>query len=120
MLVQTGYYTDHGNAARPSAKLRHKYMGSYKVVKVISPVSYKLAFPASFKLHPVVHVSQLKKYKHTSSLSNKHSPPPPEIVEGKEEFEVEKILDKRKRYNRAEYLVKWKGYGNEDNFWLPY
>ena len=120
VLVRTGYYTDHGDAARPSAKLRNKYMGPYKVVKVISPVSYKLAFPANFKLHPVVHVSQLKKYKRTSILSEKHSPPPPEIVEGKEEFEVEKILDKRKRYNRAEYLVKWKGYGNEDNSWLPY
>lgn len=34
------------------------------------------------------------------------------MVENKKKsyYPVEKILDKRKRLNRVEYLVKWKGY----------
>ena len=31
------------------------------------------------------------------------------------EYQVEAILDKRIRGNRTQYLLKWKGYPNEDN-----
>ncbi|XP_078735834.1 uncharacterized protein LOC144949695 isoform X1 [Lampetra fluviatilis] len=36
-----------------------------------------------------------------------------------DEFEVEAILDWRVRRGRAEYLVKWSGYGAEENTWEP-
>ena len=37
-----------------------------------------------------------------------------------EEYEVEKILDKRQRTNGLEYLVKWKNFDDpEDNTWEP-
>jgi hypothetical protein len=39
--------------------------------------------------------------------------------EGEEEWAVEKIVDERKRGRRIEYLVKWVGYGDEENRWLP-
>ena len=36
-----------------------------------------------------------------------------------ENYEVEKIVDKRIMLGQIEYLVKWKGWGIEDNTWEP-
>ncbi len=46
---------------------------------------------------------------------------PPELVEGEEEFEVEDILAHRLvgPHKQPEFLVCFKGYGPEDDIWLP-
>ena len=50
----------------------------------------KVELPEAMKIHPVVNVSQVKKYH--SSLQR----PPPIEIDGEEEYEVEDILDHRK------------------------
>jgi hypothetical protein len=44
-------------------------------------------------------------------------PRPPTLIDGQEDYTVKKILNSRMRYNRLEYLVKWKGYNNSYNSW---
>ena len=44
-------------------------------------------------------------------------PLPPELVDGKEEYVVEKILTSRMFQRKLQYLVKWEGYGIEENTW---
>lgn len=41
------------------------------------------------------------------------------VVEGEEEFIVEGIIDSRIYRNKLQYLVKWEGYGPEENSWEP-
>jgi hypothetical protein len=43
--------------------------------------------------------------------------PPPDIVQGEEEYKVEVILDHRGGKCRGQYLVKWKGYPSLDVTW---
>ena len=53
-----------------------------------------------------------------------HSPnfqrPPPDLIDGVEEYKVEQILDSRchGRGRKVQYLVKWKGYPDSDNQWV--
>jgi len=40
-------------------------------------------------------------------------------AEPEEEYTVEKILDKRIRGGKTEYLIKWEGYPDSENTWEP-
>src|SRR6266487_2361292 len=51
-------------------------------------------------------------------LAIKTNPPLPEIVDNEEHYEVEEILDSRLHRNKLQYLVKWKGFGYEENSWM--
>ena len=55
----------------------------------------------------------------SSDLPN-YQCPPPDLVNGAKEYEVEKILDSWKfgRKQKLQYLVKWKGYPDLENQWV--
>uniref|UniRef100_A0A8C5WJ11 Integrase catalytic domain-containing protein n=1 Tax=Leptobrachium leishanense TaxID=445787 RepID=A0A8C5WJ11_9ANUR len=44
----------------PSMKLAPRYIGPYKILRRLNPVSYALALPPHFKIHNVFHVNLLK------------------------------------------------------------
>ena len=73
----------------------------------------KLDLPPALKIHPVINISLVKHYQGSQLL------PAPVEVEGQEEYELDSIVSHRKVKNRMQYLVKWKGYDDSENMWLP-
>ncbi|QRW23764.1 Transposon Tf2-7 polyprotein [Rhizoctonia solani] len=105
--------------SRPSHKLEHKRLGPYKVLEKIGRNSYKLDLPKSMKVHPVFNIALLHK-KPVDEYDRDPVPLPPVVTaDGEEEYTVERILDSKKVGRQVKYLVKWKGYGPEDNTWEP-
>ena len=103
-------------------KMLPKWIGPYKVTRQVGKVNYELDLPSNLRIHDVFHVSLLRLYLSPNGEAHVH-PPPPELIEGEEEFEVDRILDHQDRRLRKgttrEFLVKWTGYGPEHHTWEP-
>ena len=65
------------------------------------------------------HIEKLVPYVANEISGREDTRPPPIKIEGNEEYEVQEILDCRRRRNKWEYLVSWKGYGPNENSWEP-
>jgi len=88
-----------------SEKLTKRFMGPYKVKRIVSSNAIELELPKSIKIHPVVNVSRVQLYK-SQVEGQKKIPPKPVIIEEEEEFEVEKILNKRMVREKKKFLVR--------------
>ena len=100
---------------RVTKKLTEKFIGPYVVRKIVSENAVELELPASLRIHPVVNVRRIVKYR--EQIEGQKIPPPPVEVAGKKEYEVEEILDRQERRGKTKYLVKWKEYMAEKNIW---
>lgn len=96
-----------------------KYYGPYKVLAAITPVSYRLALPPHLRHHPVIHVSALKPFSGSANPSTFRDPPPPDLIDGELHFHVEAFLNDRGSGRRRRFLVKWTGYDDVHNDWVP-
>ena len=101
---------------RPSKKLMERYVGSYVIEEVVSLNVVKLQLPSLMRIHLVVNISRIVRYKEQVKGQKKEEGKPVE-VEGVEEWEVEKILNKKKIRGVEKYLIRWKGFTVEGNTW---
>ena len=90
---------------RRTEKLTERFVGPYKIKRIISTNAVELELPRTAKIHLVVNVSRIRRYKEQVQ-GQKKQPAPPVIIEGEEEYEVEKVINKRKKWGRWEYLVR--------------
>lgn len=104
-------YRQLWTATRQNQKLAPRYYKPLLIEEKVGKVAYRLQMPLESKVHPVFHISSLKK-KLGSSIELQPRLPPVNIDDS---FfpEPEKILDRRLRQHgrRAltEILLKWVG-----------
>jgi hypothetical protein len=100
-----------------TVKLTPRHHGPFEITQVISPMVYKLKLPAQWSIHPVFHVSLLTPYIETKGHGENYSRPPPDLIEGEEQYEVKAIRSHQHhgRRKQLQYLIKWKGYPESDN-----
>ena len=82
----------------------------------MSENAVELELSMSLRIHPVVNVRRIVKYRKQVE-GQKKIPPPSVEVASEKEYEVEEILDRQERREKTKYLVKWKEYMVEENTW---
>ena len=92
-------------------KLKKRFMGPFKIQERIGRQAYRLLLPETWKVHPVFHISLLKKWNDVDLQEEEEIPvEEPEVEEPY--YQIEKFLRwrkvKRGRRVKTEYLVLWK------------
>ena len=124
VLLSTEHLKLIGSDKR-TPKLTYKYLGPFKIKRVVNNNAYELDLPPQLKIHPVLNISRLKAYRdgHAAfpSRPQPDSRPPPEVTleGGAEVYEVDCIIGKRGCGATTRYLVQWVGYPHWESTWEP-
>ena len=110
-------YRQNSLADRQFHKLSPRYFGPYQVEDKVGAAAYKLKLPAGSQLHPVFHVSQLKRKVGDKGMLGNQLPIPGDVMC----LQPVAILDRRtvRRGNQAatQVLVHWTNSFQEDATW---
>ncbi len=106
-------------------KLLMRYDGPFEVIRKLSPVTYQLRLPASYRMHPIINIAHLEKYQ--PSTPDLGTRPTRDLnrsdFEELPEVEVEKILNKRmfkapgKHRRVKKFRVRFKGLPASEDEW---
>ena len=119
--------TTNLNLPRPKKKLDDKRTGPFLIVSKKGASAYTLKLPSTWHIHPTFNESLLTPYTPPAFPNQEQPlPPPPDLIDGEEHYEIEKVLNSRERKVRGrtgepwrwttDYFVKWKGY--EEYQWV--
>ena len=67
-------------------KMKPKQEGPFVITEVLGPVTYRLKLPTSWRIHNVFHATLLKPYRENEIYRENFTEPPPELVEGEEDY----------------------------------
>uniref|UniRef100_A0A0W0G992 Chromo domain-containing protein n=1 Tax=Moniliophthora roreri TaxID=221103 RepID=A0A0W0G992_MONRR len=102
----------------PTKKLALKREGPFEILKVLRLVTYQLKLLHQWKIHPVFHAALLTPFKETEAQGPSFTEPPPDLIEGFEEYEVEAIVGHRPKKRPQEFLMSYTGYDSSHNRWF--
>jgi len=121
VLVAREAMRDPNSADAGVPKLSPRFVGPFKVSKVLGPATYRLELPARIRCHNVFNVSKLKKFVDSEAeFADREAEEPGPVgqdAQGHDIFEVERVLDKKWLRRKLWYLVEWTGY--DERSWEP-
>ena len=105
-------------ATKLNEKLSPRFFGPYPILEKIGPVPYRVELPAHTRIHPVFHVSKLRK---TLKPGEREQPLPPVLTEELAWLSTpEAILDSRVSAQGVELLVKWQDLTEFKASWMDF
>ncbi|CAI7920742.1 unnamed protein product [Closterium sp. NIES-53] len=113
--------THNLNLSHLPSKLRPRFCGPFLVEAQVTPVTFRLRLPDTWKLHNAFHVQLLKPYKDPNQQfqGRQLPPPPPVLIQDEPEYGVERVLTHRRRGGKTlEFLLRWKGYDPTEDSWV--
>jgi len=90
---------------RRTEKLTERFVGSYKVKKIVLANAVGLELSSTIRIHPVVNISRIHRYIGQVEEQRKEQPVPV-IIKGEEKWEIERILNKQQIRGKDKYLVQ--------------
>ncbi|KAJ9509789.1 hypothetical protein QJQ45_011602 [Haematococcus lacustris] len=115
----------------PHQKLLPRWLGPFTVIEHVGRNAVRLEIPPHMTIHPVFHVSLLRAYKSDGSVQPPSvevpevliNPTEPEvlpyIVAERKEVHYRKLRNKNKRYEKLFYRVRYPGFSEVHDQWLP-
>ena len=73
-------------------KIKARWVGPFYIKELVSPIAFGLDLPLDWRIHPVFHISKLKRYIRSEEFLREVEPPPPVLVGDTLEYEVDGIL----------------------------
>jgi len=111
-------FTKGWRTERPSKKLDYQQAGPYEIIEQEGH-SFRLQLPPNIKVHPVFHASKLRRDSDDPLPGQQLAEGLPIIVEGDQEWEIEKILGVRVVRKQLRYRVQWVGFDIDPDEYLP-
>jgi len=99
--------------------LDNKRYKPFRITKDIGSRAFQLELLEEWMIHNIFNenlLTQCVKLKFQGQ--HKDPAPPPIIINEKEEYEIEEVRKHQKRGKGVQYLVYWKGYGDEHDQWI--
>ena len=96
-----------------------KREGPFTITDILSSITYRLRLPWTWSIHPVFHASLLSPHRENTVHSSNFPKPPPDLIAGEEEYEIDRILRHRGTSRNCSFLIRWKGYLAEEDSWIP-
>ncbi|CAH9083722.1 unnamed protein product [Cuscuta europaea] len=103
-------------AKRINQKLSPRFYGPFQILEKIGPVAYKLKLPENSRIHPVFHVSLLKKALAPTTVCQDL----PKCLNEELELQVipeEVVESRRNQEGKEEVLIHWKGLPKFEDTW---